>query len=183
MASVMTQPGAPTRQTNPRPNRALAWFFRMPIALYRVGLAAQLGRSTLLLTTRGRKTGLRRTTALNYVVDGNAVYVLSGMGPNSDWLSNLRADPHVAVQIGKRRFNALAETIDDPVEHRRLLGLWAEQSLRTLPPPAAQKVMRWLGFDYTASVRKHQEEYPPPPIVALQPLRLAQHSLQQSRAN
>jgi hypothetical protein len=35
----------------------LAWFFRLPVFLYRVGLAEQLGRSTLLLTTRGRKAG------------------------------------------------------------------------------------------------------------------------------
>ena len=170
MASVMTQPGAPTRQASPRRNRALAWFFRAPITLYRLGLAKQLGRSTLLLTTLGRKTGLPRTTALNYVVDADTVYVLSGMGPNSDWLRNLRADPQVAVQIGERRFDGVAETIDDPGEHRRLLQVWAEQSMRTAPPPAAQKVMRWLGFDYTATVRKHQEEDPPPPIIALRPI-------------
>jgi hypothetical protein len=29
--------------------------FRLPVLLYRVGLAEQLGRSTLLLTTRGQE--------------------------------------------------------------------------------------------------------------------------------
>jgi deazaflavin-dependent oxidoreductase (nitroreductase family) len=142
----------------------------MPVVLYRIGLAEQLGRSTLLLTTRGRKTGRWRTTALNFLVEGDITYVLSGMGTGSDWLRNLRADPHVQVQIGRRRFDARADVIADPAEHRRVLERWAEQSLRTAPPPAMRSVMRRLGFDYDASVRRHLAEDPPPPIVALRPV-------------
>jgi deazaflavin-dependent oxidoreductase (nitroreductase family) len=147
----------------------LKWFFRLPVGMYRLGLADQLGRSTLLLTTRGRKTGCRRTTALNYVVDDGVTYVLSGMGAGSDWLRNLQADPHVQVQVGRRHFHALAELILDPAEHRRILCLWADQSFRTAPPPAVQNVLRLIGFDYNASVRRHMDESPPPPIVALRP--------------
>jgi deazaflavin-dependent oxidoreductase (nitroreductase family) len=147
----------------------LAWFFRMPVGLYRVGLAKQLGRSTLLLTTRGRKTGRTRTTPLGYWADGDVTYVLAGMGPRSDWLRNLQADPHVRVQIGMSRFDAVAETVVDPVEYRRVLGNWAEQSLRTAPPPAVQRLMRLFGFDYEDSIRGHLAEDPPAPIVALRP--------------
>jgi deazaflavin-dependent oxidoreductase (nitroreductase family) len=143
----------------------------MPVGLYRIGLAEQLGRSTLLLTTHGRKTGRRRTTPLSYAAEGDVTYLLSGMGPASDWLRNLQADPHVAVQIGRRRFDALAETIVDPAEHRRVLCLLTEQALRTGPPPAMQRFMRRLGFDYSATVRRHLEEDPPPPVVALHPIR------------
>jgi deazaflavin-dependent oxidoreductase (nitroreductase family) len=145
----------------------LAWFFRVPVGLYRIGLADQLGRSTLLLVTRGRKTGRWRTTPLNYVVDGDVTYVLAGMGPASDWLRNLQTYPYVQVQVGRRRFTACAEVIVDPAEHRRALSLWAERSLQTAPPPAVQGFLRHLGFDYNASVRRHLEENPPPPIVAL----------------
>jgi deazaflavin-dependent oxidoreductase (nitroreductase family) len=148
----------------------LAWLFRIPIGLYRVGLAGQLGRSTLLLTTRGRKTGRRRTTPLNYLVEGDVTYVLAGMGPGSDWLRNLQAAPRVQVQVGRRRFDARAETIVDPAEHRRVMCLWAERSVRTGPPPAVQGLLRRLGFDYNATVRRHLEEDPPPPIVALRPI-------------
>lgn len=156
--------------TRPHQPALVTWFFRIPVALYRVGLAEQLGRSMLLLTTRGRKTGLRRTTALNYVAEGDVTYVLSGGGPGSDWLRNLEADRHVEVQIGRRSFEARAETIVDPVEHRRVLCLWAERSLRSAPPPAVRKAMRRIGFDYEASVRRHLEEDPPPPLVALHPI-------------
>jgi hypothetical protein len=75
----------------------------------------------------------------------------------------------VEVQVGRRRFGARAETIVDPVEHRRVLCLWAEQSLRTAPPPAVRTFLRRIGFDYEAAVRRHLEEDPPPPIVALRP--------------
>ena len=142
----------------------------MPVALCRLGVADQLGRSTLLLTTRGRKTRRLRTTALNYLMDGDVAYVVSGRGPHSDWLRNLQADNRVQVQVGRRRFEAQAEAIVDPAERRRVLGLWAEQSLRTAPPPAVRRIMRRLGFDYEASVRKHLDEDPPSPIVALHPL-------------
>jgi deazaflavin-dependent oxidoreductase (nitroreductase family) len=150
-----------------REPRLVRWFFRLPVTLYRFGLADQLGRSTLLLTTRGRKSGLPRTTALNYVIDGDVTCVLSGSGPGSDWLRNLQANPNVLVQVGRRRFAALAECITDPVEHRRILTLWAEQSMRTAPPRLVQDALRRIGFDYEASIRKHLEEDPPPPLVSL----------------
>ena len=143
------------------------WFFRLPAALYRVGLADQLGHSVLLLTTRGRKTGLPRTTGLNYLVDGAVTYVVSGSGSSSDWLRNLQADPCVRVQVGRRRFAALAEIITDPVEQRRILTLWAEQSMRAAPPAVVRNMLRRVGFDYDASIRRHLEEVPPPPIVSL----------------
>jgi deazaflavin-dependent oxidoreductase (nitroreductase family) len=178
MTSLLTRPqtdrggarhAAPVRSTRPRQSVLLKWFFRAPVGLYRLGLADQLGRSTLLLTTRGRKTGRLRATALNYLVDDGVTYVLSGMGTRSDWLRNLQADPHVQVQVGRQRFDALAEVIVDPAEHRRILHMWAEQSLRTAPPPAVQSVLRLIGFDYNASVRSHMQEDPPPPMVALRP--------------
>jgi hypothetical protein len=104
---------------------------------------------------------------LNYVAEGNVTYILSGMGPGSNWLRNLQANPHVRVQVGPRRFDAWAETIADPAEHRRVLCLLVEQGLRTGPPPAVQRFLRRLGFDYSATVRRHLGEVPPPPIVAL----------------
>jgi deazaflavin-dependent oxidoreductase (nitroreductase family) len=119
------------------------------------------------MTTRGRKTGRRRSTPLNYWTDRDVTYVLSGMGSNSDWLRNLQADPHVQVQVGRHRFDALAETVVDPAQYRRVLSQWVEQGLRNAPPPMVQRVLRRIGFDYEASIRRHLEENPPAPIVAL----------------
>jgi deazaflavin-dependent oxidoreductase (nitroreductase family) len=163
-------PPTPPRRTRSRQPVLLTWLFRVPVGLYHVGLAKQLGRSMLLLTTRGRKTDRLRTTPLNYLVDNGATYVVSGSGASSDWLRNLQANPHVQVQIGTRRFDALAEVIVEPAEHRRILCLWADRSLRSAPPAAVRRLMRRIGFDYTGSVQRHLEENPPPPIVALRPV-------------
>src|SRR5579864_8193829 len=116
MTTHVITPGTQLKRT--REPLWLKWFFRMPVGLYQIGLADQLGSSTLLLRTRGRKTGRLRVTALNYLVDGNTTYVVAGHGPASDWLRNLQADPRVQVQIGRRRFEAGAELILDPAEQR-----------------------------------------------------------------
>jgi deazaflavin-dependent oxidoreductase (nitroreductase family) len=83
--------------------------------LYGMGLGRFLGRIILLLTTTGRKTGLRRVTPLQYEeIDGN-VYVASALGTKADWYRNILANPCVEVRIGLRRqFQGLAETVTDP---------------------------------------------------------------------
>jgi deazaflavin-dependent oxidoreductase (nitroreductase family) len=68
--------------------------------------------NTLLLTTRGRKTGMLRRTALIYGADeGRYVVVASNGGkPNNPlWLLNLRDDPQVQVQVGGQIFTARAQ--------------------------------------------------------------------------
>ena len=58
------------------------------------------GHPTLLLTTRGRKTGEARTLPLIYGRDGDDVLVVASRGgaPNHPrWYLNLEADPEVEV--------------------------------------------------------------------------------------
>jgi len=83
----------------------------------------RLGRiRTLLLRTRGRKSGERRTAALLYLMDRDR-YVVVGSKGGSDvppaWLRNLEADPAVEVQVGTRRFPAQARVATD-AERKRL---------------------------------------------------------------
>ncbi|MCJ1679143.1 nitroreductase family deazaflavin-dependent oxidoreductase [Streptomyces sp. APSN-46.1] len=71
------------------------------------------GISDLLLTTRGRRSGLLRRTALAYVRDGDGVaYVLTASNAGSDrhpaWYLNLTADPAVTLQVGAESFPATA---------------------------------------------------------------------------
>lgn len=71
------------------------------------------GRHTLLLTTRGRRTGKARRTALIYGRDGER-YVLvashAGAPFHPAWYLNLTANPEVLVQVGAERFTAIART-------------------------------------------------------------------------
>ena len=66
---------------------------------------------TLLLVSKGRKSGKLQTLPLIYgEADGGYVIVGSKGGAPSDpaWLLNVRADPLVAVQVGAERFEAVA---------------------------------------------------------------------------
>ncbi|MFG1838425.1 nitroreductase family deazaflavin-dependent oxidoreductase [Micromonospora sp. NPDC049175] len=71
------------------------------------------GVNDLLLTTRGRKTGELRRTALVYERDGDR-YVLAASNRGADhhpaWYLNLLADPYVTVQVGTETFSAYART-------------------------------------------------------------------------
>jgi deazaflavin-dependent oxidoreductase (nitroreductase family) len=65
------------------------------------------GVHDLLLTTRGRRTGELRRTALVYERDGNR-YVVAASNRGADhhpaWYLNLLADPDVTVQVGTETF-------------------------------------------------------------------------------
>jgi len=80
------------------------------------------GFPTLLLTTRGRKTGKLRRTALIYGRDGeNYLLVAStGGGPKHPyWYLNLLENPLVEIQVKEKKLKAWARTAD-PEEKQRL---------------------------------------------------------------
>lgn len=71
------------------------------------------GVPTLLLTTRGRRSGQARRTPLIYGRDGDRYLVVASAGGADaapSWYRNLSADPNVRVQVGNRAFTATART-------------------------------------------------------------------------
>jgi deazaflavin-dependent oxidoreductase (nitroreductase family) len=70
-------------------------------------------RTVLLLTTVGRKSGLPRTTPLQYERVEDKIYVAAADGRQAQWFRNILADPRVRVEIGKCAFDALAEPCTD----------------------------------------------------------------------
>jgi deazaflavin-dependent oxidoreductase (nitroreductase family) len=86
------------------------------------------GVQTLLLTTRGRRSGRLRRTALIYGRDGDRYLVVAskgGAGTHPLWYLNLTANPEVQVQVGAEKFTARARTAG-PEEKPRLWRLMAE---------------------------------------------------------
>jgi deazaflavin-dependent oxidoreductase (nitroreductase family) len=68
---------------------------------------------TLLLVTRGRKSGKALTLPLIYGEAGGSYVVIASKGgapAHPAWYVNLTADPEVSVQVGARRFDARART-------------------------------------------------------------------------
>ena len=71
-------------------------------------------RVVLLLTTLGRKSGLPRTTPLQYEEVDGCYYIASARGVDADWFKNILANPSVHVQVRDGEFDAVAELVTDP---------------------------------------------------------------------
>ena len=89
------------------------------------------GVPTLLLTTKGRKTGSARRTALIYGRDGDALIIVASKGghpSNPLWYENLVNNPEVEIQVGAEVAIARASTITDQLSYERnwkmMVGIW-----------------------------------------------------------
>jgi deazaflavin-dependent oxidoreductase (nitroreductase family) len=90
------------------------------------------GGETLLLTTRGRKSGKLRRTALLYGQDGDRYLLVASNGGarnHPSWYLNLAAQPEIEVQIGADRFAARARTAtaeEKPRLWRLMASIWPD---------------------------------------------------------
>jgi deazaflavin-dependent oxidoreductase (nitroreductase family) len=88
------------------------------------------GVPTLLLTTRGRRSGEPRTTPLIYGRAGERYLVVASRGgapAHPDWYQNLAADPEVQVQVMADRFKARARTAsasEKPALWKTMTSIW-----------------------------------------------------------
>lgn len=119
------------------------------VPFHRAGLAAWLGNPLtgwqLLLTTTGRRSGLRRPTPLGYLVADDAAWVLAGYGPSTLWYRNLVANPDVEVLLPARPpFAALATETLDPAVRARIIPLLVRSMAL---PGAAIGDLPWRASD------------------------------------
>ena len=80
------------------------------------------GRDLLLLTTTGRKSGRSHTTPMVFTRDGDRVLVYAskaGAPKHPDWYLNLVADPHVVVEVGPERYDAIATPLEGDERDRQ----------------------------------------------------------------
>lgn len=96
------------------------------VPLHRAGLAAWFGSPfagwQCLVTTIGRRSGLRRPTPLGYIILDGAAWVLAGYGPRTLWYRNLLAEPRVELLLpGRHPIVAVAEDIRDPAVRERII--------------------------------------------------------------
>jgi deazaflavin-dependent oxidoreductase (nitroreductase family) len=75
----------------------------------------------VLLTTRGRKSGLPREVLLPCTRFDGTILVMSTYGERSDWMRNLRRDPRVQVTHRGRVVEARAEVVEDLPRKRALV--------------------------------------------------------------
>ena len=121
--------------------------FKVPCGLYDVHLGWLFGHRVLLLTHRGRKSGLLHKTALEVIRYDRATQtsvVISAWGERSDWFRNIRHSPALQIETGRRRY----------VPEQRILT--ADEAVRELEsytvqhPWAAKILERVFGFHITS---------------------------------
>jgi len=94
-----------------------------------VGHIWRRGSKTLLLTTKGRKTGEPRTTPLIYEYAGGDYVIVASNGgarEHPGWYRNLVKEPQVEVQVKGDVFSASARTATG-ADRERLWKLAAQQ--------------------------------------------------------
>ncbi len=88
---------------------------RLMVLLFRLGLGSYIGNPwtgyIMVITTIGRKSGLRRHTPVDFVQGDGEVYCMPGFGVNSDWYRNVQANPQVEVWAGGKAWTGRAETV------------------------------------------------------------------------
>jgi deazaflavin-dependent oxidoreductase (nitroreductase family) len=90
------------------------------IPLYRLFILPLFGfgRIFLILYTKGRKTGKKRRTPLEYHRIDGTITVIAGRGEEAGWVKNLRINPDsVSIRYGFHRFKPDIEFIVDN-EHK-----------------------------------------------------------------
>ena len=103
--------------------------FRLPIWLYRLRLGWLLGGRFLLLTHRGRRTGVARRTVLEVLHHEPAAalyFVAAAWGERAQWVRNVSENIRVEVTVGRRRFPAVAERVSSE-EAERVLREYARR--------------------------------------------------------
>ena len=102
-------------------NKFMLMFFRLGLAGPFMGNGTRWGGWIMVLSQRGRKSGLLRRTPLNYAIFGEDVYCTAGFGAQADWYRNIQANPNVEVWLLEGRWAGVAEDVSDSPQRLELL--------------------------------------------------------------
>jgi F420H(2)-dependent quinone reductase len=98
----------------------------------------ELTVASLLLTTKGRKSGQSYIFPLFYGETGKSYFVIASKGgapEHPGWYRNLLGDPNVEIQVGTKKMKARARTVSGEERER----LWKD-AVAFFPPYADYKV-------------------------------------------
>jgi deazaflavin-dependent oxidoreductase (nitroreductase family) len=87
---------------------------------------------TLLLTTIGKKSGLRRTVPLFFFRDGDSYFVIGSRGgapKDPSWIPNLKIKPRALIRVDRKTLHTFAEFIEGH-ERERLWNI----AVKAYPP-------------------------------------------------
>lgn len=85
----------------------------------KAALMAGFGRrSTALLETIGRKSGIPRTTPVTNGLDGDVFWIVTEHGHSANYVRNIEANPRVRVRAGRIWRTGTARIMDEDPETR-----------------------------------------------------------------
>jgi deazaflavin-dependent oxidoreductase (nitroreductase family) len=148
------------------PSGLKRWLFRLPLALYSLGLGWVLGARFVLLEHQGRVSGKTRRAMLEVVKSEPAAgvyFVVSAWGERADWFQNIRANPQVEYQVGRGRFEGAAQVLPGE-EAGEVFVEYGERNPRML-----RELMRIVGFRIEAEESAYRELGDYLPVVKLAP--------------
>lgn len=122
--------------------------YRAPIWLYNLHLGWILGNRALKMTHTGRSSGQPRYVVLEVVKFDPSIqtyYIAAAWGEKSDWVKNIRADPHVQVQVARRHMDMLAEQLS-PDQGETVILDYAQRH-----PSAMKNLARFMGYQLDGS--------------------------------
>lgn len=153
-----------------RPGPILGRALRLPVHLYDIGAGRLLGHRFALLAHRGRRSGRLHRTMLEVVrwdPDKHEATVVSGFGPRSDWLLNVRAGGAVEVRTAATRFEPTARSLER--EEATLVLADYERRNRLAGPVVRAVLSRLAGFRYDGSAEARGRLVEALPLVAFRP--------------
>jgi len=130
------------------PSTLLKLFFKMPLLLHKLGMGGWehlIGAEWMLITTTGRKTGKRRETmvdVMNYDKVSDTYYIEAAYGSRADWCRNIKSNPVFEAQVGRRKFHAQAEKLNETDTGEMLVQFFRRK------PTYTRSVMAMVGMKF-----------------------------------
>ena len=103
------------------------------------------GRSTLILTHYGRKSGKPHEVKIWFVVDGDKVFIGTA-DVQHQWVKNVQKNPRIKLSVGGEKFEAEARFLDDAAERDRALAAAGRKYWMYSPVFALGKMLIALGL-------------------------------------
>ncbi len=99
----------------------------------------------MLIATTGRKTGKRRETlvdVMDYNPTTDTYYIEAAYGSHADWFKNIQANPLFNAQVGRRKFIAQAEILNEGDTGEILVQFFRRK------PAYTRSVMAMVGMKF-----------------------------------
>jgi len=103
------------------------------------------GRSTLILTHYGRKSGKPYEVKIWFVVDGDRVFIGTA-NVQRQWVRNVQKTPRIKLSVGSEKFEAEAQFLRDPAQRDRALAAIGRKYWMYAPVFALGKLLAAIGL-------------------------------------